>query len=82
MNMAQSWLPSAHATCAFLPVLEQDRQRHEVRFQGRAAETAMFFVSTLEGAMLVARANGRMAQFDAVAAQLLDRVRVVQGTAR
>jgi len=63
-------------------VLEHGRERHEVRFHGHAAETAMFFVSTLEGAMLVARANGRTAQFDAVAAQLLERVRVAQETPR
>jgi TetR/AcrR family transcriptional repressor of nem operon len=56
-------------------VLEQGRKRHELSFDGPAATMAAFFVSTLEGAMLVAHGSGSHETFDGAARQLLVTVR-------
>lgn len=52
-------------------VLEQGRKRRELRFAGTAASMAAFFVSTLEGAMLIAYGGGNHEHFDAAARRLL-----------
>ena len=56
-------------------VLEQGRKRHELRFAGTARSMADFFVSSLEGAMLVAHGSGSYESFDGAARQLLATVR-------
>jgi TetR/AcrR family transcriptional repressor of nem operon len=52
-------------------VLEEGRKAGELRFAGSAASMADVFVSSLEGAMLMARGGGRAVAFDAVAGHLL-----------
>ena len=52
-------------------VLEQGRRRRELRFAGTAASMAAFFVSALEGAMLIAYGGGNHEHFDAAARRLL-----------
>ena len=52
-------------------VLEHGRADGTLAFQGSADEVAQGIVSTLEGAMLVARSYGEVARFDATARQLL-----------
>lgn len=56
-------------------VLEQGGKRGEIRFEGSAFSMAAFFVSSLEGAMLVARGTGVLEQFEEVAQRLLASVR-------
>jgi len=56
-------------------VLEEGRRGGALRFTGAAASLAAFFVSSLEGAMLLARGGGGTKVFDAVAAHLLAGVR-------
>jgi len=56
-------------------VLEEGRRGGALRFTGAAASLAAFFVSSLEGAMLVARGGGGTKVFDAVAGHLLAGVR-------
>jgi len=55
--------------------LEEGRKRSEVRFTGSAASMAAFFLSSLEGALLVARGSGRPQEFDRAAEQVLGLVR-------
>ncbi len=52
-------------------VLENGRQSGALRFEGPAAATAGFVVSSLEGAMLVARSYGKMSRFESVVKKLL-----------
>ena len=52
-------------------VLEQGRKRRELRFEGAAASMAAFFVSTLEGAMLIAHGSGHHDRFASAARRLL-----------
>jgi len=52
-------------------VLERGRTRGELAFEGTPASMAGFFVSALEGAMLVAHGSGNREGFDATAARLL-----------
>ena len=52
-------------------VLEQGRAEGRLRFVGPAADAAQLIVSTLEGAMLVARPYGDPERFQAAAARLL-----------
>ena len=52
-------------------VLEEGRRAKRLRFQGPASATAAFLVSSLEGAMLVARSYGRVSRFDSVAKKLI-----------
>ena len=52
-------------------VLEQGRGEGRLRFAGPAADAAQLIVSTLEGAMLVARPYGDPERFRAAAARLL-----------
>jgi TetR/AcrR family transcriptional repressor of nem operon len=52
-------------------VLEEGRRQKTLQFQGPAAKLAAFVVSSLEGAMLVARSYGRMERFEAVVKKLL-----------
>jgi TetR/AcrR family transcriptional repressor of nem operon len=59
-------------------VLEDGRRRGAVRFEGTAASMAAFFVSSLEGAMLLARGGGGTKLFEAVARHLVAEL----GTAR
>jgi TetR/AcrR family transcriptional repressor of nem operon len=56
-------------------VLEDGRKRRELAFEGTAASMAAFFVSSLEGAMLLAHGSGKYGNFDAAARQLLATVR-------
>ena len=52
-------------------ILEQGRKRDELRFDGKAEAMAAFFVSTLEGAMLIAHGSGNHDYFERAARQLL-----------
>ena len=52
-------------------VLEQGRARGELRYAGDPLEIARLLVSSLEGAMLVARSFGEFTRFQAVAHRLL-----------
>lgn len=63
-------------------VLEQGRKRRELRFAGAPESMAAFFVSSLEGAMLVAYGSGSYENFDAAARQLLAMVRPVKAKPR
>ena len=56
-------------------VLDQGRKRRHLRFEGTPASMATFFVSSLEGAMLVAYGSGNDESFDGAARQLLTIVR-------
>ena len=56
-------------------VLDQGRKRKDLRFEGTPAAMATFFVSSLEGAMLVAYGSGNVESFDGAARQLLTIVR-------
>ena len=58
-------------------VLEVGRKRGELRFENSAESMAVFFVSSLEGAMLVAHGSGNHDSFDEAARQLLSTVRIV-----
>jgi len=53
-------------------VAEQGREANTLRFDGAPAEMARLLVSTLEGAMLIARSYDDPARFDASARRLLD----------
>jgi TetR/AcrR family transcriptional repressor of nem operon len=61
-------------------VLDQGRKRNELRFKGTPSSMASFFVSTLEGAMLVAYGSGRYGNFEGAARQLLATVRPPRGS--
>jgi TetR/AcrR family transcriptional repressor of nem operon len=52
-------------------VLQDGRKRKELVFDGTPQSTAAFFVSSLEGAMLVAHGSGRYGTFDDAADRLL-----------
>jgi TetR/AcrR family transcriptional repressor of nem operon len=52
-------------------VLEEGRRAGVLRFEGNPATTAAFLLSSLEGAMLVARSYGGVSRLEAVAATLL-----------
>jgi TetR/AcrR family transcriptional regulator, transcriptional repressor for nem operon len=52
-------------------VLEEGRRAKVLRFQGSASATAAFLVSSLEGAMLVARSYGKVSRFESVAKRLI-----------
>jgi TetR/AcrR family transcriptional repressor of nem operon len=52
-------------------VLEQGRQAQTLHFDGPATRLAAFLVSSLEGAMLLARSYGKVSRFEAVAKKLL-----------
>jgi TetR/AcrR family transcriptional repressor of nem operon len=52
-------------------VLEEGRRDKTLHFQGPASTLAAFLVSSLEGAMLVARSYGRVERFEAVAKKLI-----------
>jgi len=54
-------------------VLDQGREEGSLEFSGPAESMASFFVSSLEGAMLVARGSGSSDYFDTVAKRLLER---------
>jgi TetR/AcrR family transcriptional regulator, transcriptional repressor for nem operon len=53
-------------------VLEKGRKTRQLHFKGPASSTAAFLVSSLEGAMLVARSYGRASRFEAVVKRLVD----------
>jgi TetR/AcrR family transcriptional repressor of nem operon len=57
-------------------VLADGKKRGQIDFEGTPASMAAFFVSSLEGAMLVARASGEAGSFDDVVRHLLARVSV------
>jgi TetR/AcrR family transcriptional regulator, transcriptional repressor for nem operon len=63
-------------------VLDEGRTGGEVGFEGAAATMAAFFVSSLEGAMLVARASGSRDHFSEVVQRLLATVKPVTATPR
>ena len=52
-------------------VLEDGRAQGNLQFAGSTTETARMIVSTLEGAMLVARPYGDISRFQAAATQLM-----------
>jgi TetR/AcrR family transcriptional regulator, transcriptional repressor for nem operon len=52
-------------------VLEEGRADGCLRFMGSAAEAAQFIIGSLEGSMMMARAHGGMARFDATTRRLL-----------
>jgi TetR/AcrR family transcriptional regulator, transcriptional repressor for nem operon len=52
-------------------VLEEGRGDGTLRFDGLAAEAAQFIIGSLEGSMMMARAHGGMARFDAATRRLL-----------
>jgi len=56
-------------------VLAAGKKRGELGFTGSAASMAAFFVSSLEGGMLVSRGRGEIEHLDNVAEQLLASVR-------
>jgi TetR/AcrR family transcriptional repressor of nem operon len=56
-------------------VLDQGRKRGELRFAGTPGSLAAFFVSSLEGAMLVAHGSGTYESFDVASQRLLAVVR-------
>jgi TetR/AcrR family transcriptional repressor of nem operon len=63
-------------------VLEEGRRRGEINFDGGVASLASFVVSSLEGAMLVARGSGDLDEFERVAERLLRLVGSDGGAAR
>jgi TetR/AcrR family transcriptional regulator, transcriptional repressor for nem operon len=56
-------------------VLAEGRKRGQIDFDGTPDSMAAFFVSSLEGAMLIARGSGNLQPFDDVVRRLLARVR-------
>ncbi len=58
----QAWLAKA---------LKQGKADGSLKYRGRAEDVAQGILSTLEGAMLVARPYGDLARFDATRSQLL-----------
>jgi TetR/AcrR family transcriptional repressor of nem operon len=52
-------------------VLEEGRRARALRFDGPASATAAFLVSSLQGAMLVARSYGRVARFESAVKKLI-----------
>ncbi len=52
-------------------VLEQGRRERTLRFEGEPGDVARMIVSSLEGAMLVARPFGDISRFEAVARHVL-----------
>ncbi len=58
-----------------LRVLDAGRNHGEISFDGSSGSMATLLVSSMEGAMLVARANGKLDQFDEVVGHLLDPLR-------
>ena len=56
-------------------VLEAGREEGALEFEGSPESVASLFVSSLEGAMLVARGNGQPKLFQDVARRLLDHAR-------
>jgi TetR/AcrR family transcriptional repressor of nem operon len=55
-------------------VLTDGKKRGEIQFDGTPASMASFFVSSLEGAMLVARGSGNLDPFDDVVRHLMTRI--------
>jgi len=58
-------------------VLAGGKRRGEIAFDGTPASMASFFVSSLEGAMLVARGSGNAEPFDDVVRHLMARIQPV-----
>ena len=52
-------------------VLEEVRDAGTLHFKGPASEAAQYIISSLEGAMMMARSHGDMARFDAATRRLL-----------
>jgi TetR/AcrR family transcriptional repressor of nem operon len=63
-------------------VLDQGRKRKELRFEGTTASMASFFVSTLEGAMLIAHGSGDHARFESAARRLVATVAAARSASR
>lgn len=63
-------------------VLDQGRKRKELRFVGTTASMAAFFVSTLEGAMLIAHGSGDHARFESAARRLVATVAADRSASR
>ncbi len=55
-------------------VLSEGKKRGEIAFDGTPSSLASFFVSSLEGAMLVARGSGNLEPFDDVVRHLMARI--------
>jgi TetR/AcrR family transcriptional regulator, transcriptional repressor for nem operon len=52
-------------------LLEMGRNAGTLHFKGSASEAAQYIISSLEGAMMMARSHGNMARFDAATRRLL-----------
>ena len=63
-------------------VLTDGRKRGQITFDGTPASMASFIVSSLEGAMLVARASGDAGPFDDVVRHLMARIQPAAKPAR
>ena len=63
-------------------VLETGQSKGQLQLDATAGSLAAFFVSSLEGAMLVARGSGHVEHFDSVAQRLLAGVRPAPATTR
>jgi TetR/AcrR family transcriptional repressor of nem operon len=63
-------------------ILEHGRKRGELRFDGTPRAMATFFVSSLEGAMLIALGSGNFDSFDGAAQQLLALVKPARAKVR
>jgi TetR/AcrR family transcriptional regulator, transcriptional repressor for nem operon len=63
-------------------VLADGKKRGEIQFDGTPASMASFFVSSLEGAMLVARGSGNLQPFDDVVRHLMTRIQPGSSTRR
>jgi TetR/AcrR family transcriptional repressor of nem operon len=61
-NVNERWLTQ---------VLEEGRKARTLRFEGPASSIAAFLVSSLEGAMLLARSYGKASRFESVVNKLL-----------
>ncbi len=61
-NANEAWLAK---------VLDEGRRANEIHFDGQASTMAEFVVSSLEGAMLVARSYGKVSRFESVVKKLL-----------
>lgn len=61
-------------------VLAEGKKRGEIAFEGTPSSMASFFVSSLEGAMLVARGSGTPDPFDDVVRHLMARIQPAAGS--
>jgi len=63
-------------------VLAEGKKRGEITFEGTPSSLASFFVSSLEGAMLVARGSGNLEPFNDVVRHLMARIQPAESRAK